>query len=78
MPFCKSCGTLYTKSLGVCPKCNAEQKMEEQNLEATPADESPAEAKRHTRRRWLAILLGIPALIVFIYLMGLFMKVFQA
>lgn len=66
MRFCKKCGTPYTKSLGVCPKCNAQQWLERSPEEAkTDLSEQELQAKR--KRSWIGILIGVPALIGFLY-----------
>lgn len=65
MKFCKKCGTLYGNSLGVCPRCNvteAEQAATDSGIAPTPA------TKEQVKRHWLAICLGIPGLILFLYL----------
>jgi len=64
MKFCKKCGTLYGRSLDVCPKCNAAQLAEE----ATAAEISQsAAAESMVKKQWIGILVGVPAFIIFIY-----------
>ena len=71
--FCKTCGSYYTKSLGVCPKCNAAEKLQEyQQSEANSFSGEPRE--RLLRRRWITLIIGIPGLIAFLYLMSYIMK----
>ena len=65
MKFCKQCGTLYGRSLEVCPRCNA--KNVEQQAEQAEQSQSAASAKT-VKRQWIAILLGVPGLILFLYL----------
>lgn len=61
MKYCKKCGVLYSSLLEVCPKCNAV-------LTSPPPQEEPAEpTQKERRRRWLAIGLGVPALVCFLY-----------
>ncbi len=67
MPFCKICGTFYPKSLGVCPKCNEKQILEEQPEAVRPASLSEAEASRQRQRSWIGICIGVPALIGLLY-----------
>lgn len=63
--FCKTCGTLYTDSLGGCPKCNALKLEEEQNRAAQQADSAPEGSDKKTVvRQWIFILIGIPAFIL--------------
>ena len=65
MKFCKKCGTLYGCSLGVCPRCNAKDVAGQ----AEQAEQSQAAASAKTvKRQWIAILLGVPGLILFLYL----------
>ena len=63
--FCKTCGTLYTDSLGVCPKCNAAAAARAAEQATAPAP--PADAAQR-KRQWIAICLGVPSLILFRYL----------
>ncbi len=65
MKFCKQCGTLYGRSLAVCPRCNA--KNVEQQAEQAERSQTAASAKT-VKRQWIAILLGVPGLILFLYL----------
>lgn len=66
MPFCKTCGTYYPKSLGVCPKCNADELL----LSAPePEPLTQEEEKALRKRRWVGICIGIPAMIALIYLL---------
>lgn len=73
MPFCKACGSFYTKSLGVCPKCNAEERLLEYNA-AQAEHPAPSETPKERKRRWITLVIGIPGLIVFLYLMALITK----
>ena len=73
MPFCKKCGSFYTKALGVCPACNAEEQMrkqEEEHAQEKPEKNGSGEIKR----RWTGILIFVPAMIAFIYLIIYFTK----
>lgn len=63
MKYCKKCGVLYSGLLVQCPKCNTA--LEEYQEPAAP--EAPKEVKT---RQWIAICIGIPALIGFMYLMA--------
>lgn len=70
MPFCKTCGTFYTKSLGICPQCNAETLLSEASALASAPVDAPLtleETKRMRLRRWLGLCIGIIALIGLIY-----------
>ena len=62
MKYCKKCGVLYSDLNACCPKCNGA--LEEH-------EESPApEAEPRTRRRqWIALCVGIPAMIAVFYLL---------
>lgn len=62
--FCKQCGTLYTDSLGVCPKCST--KETEEQARAAEIASAPAE-RDSVKRNWIAIVIGIPALIALLY-----------
>lgn len=64
LKFCKQCGTLYTTSLGVCPKCGtkeAEERAREAEIASAPAE------KGSVRRDWLFIVIGVPLFIAFLY-----------
>ena len=56
MKYCKKCGVLYTTD--VCPKCGI----------VAPADSDPAlaAAPKTVRRQWIALVVAIPAAILFI------------
>ncbi len=62
MPFCKTCGTLYNKKQGPCPKCSTS------NIKYQAKPMSDEEALRLRKKAWVQILIGVPALIGFIYL----------
>ena len=63
MKYCKKCGVLYSSLLEQCPKCNTA--LSEHEAEA----QAPApEASRQTKvRQWIALIIGVPALIFFLY-----------
>lgn len=63
MKYCKKCGVLYSEVLECCPKCN-------EKLETALEDATRAPKKNEVRRSWIAILIGIPALILFLYCVG--------
>lgn len=65
MKFCKTCGTLYAASLGVCPKCNPILREHEEQIEKDT--NAPADAQQR-KRQWISICIGVPALILFLYL----------
>ncbi len=67
MPFCKTCGTFYPKSLGVCPKCNADEILLERREAVAPKEMKEEDAGMLGRRSWLQLLIGVPALILFLY-----------
>lgn len=61
MKYCKTCGVLYSGLLEQCPKCNATLAAHEE----PPAPEAP---KKVRLRQWIALCIGIPALIGVLYL----------
>ena len=62
MTRCKNCGTFYASSLPVCPKCGIDpEKIEEE----TSREAKPGE----TKKNWLLILIGVPLLIILLYLL---------
>ncbi len=61
MKYCKKCGVLYSSVLEQCPKCNTLLAEHEE----PPGPEAPKSVRV---RQWIGICLGIPALIVFLYL----------
>lgn len=71
MKYCKKCGVLYAGILECCPKCN-------EKLSAPPELPEREPTKKEVRRQWLAIIIGIPALILFCYLVGWTMQTMGA
>ena len=69
MQFCKKCGTLYSKSLPCCPKCNPEL-----DRQADIESLAPQADKKTIRRQWIAILIAVPTMILLTYLVGGFMQ----
>ncbi|MDO4572402.1 MAG: hypothetical protein Q4C13_03470 [Clostridia bacterium] len=61
MKYCKLCGVLYSDENACCPKCNAA-------LDAYAPPEPPEADSRTKRAQWLALCLGIPAMIGLFYL----------
>ncbi len=57
MKYCKKCGVLY--STDVCPKCGI--------IYPPKTDETAPTEKKSVRRQWLALIIGIPAMIALIY-----------
>ena len=66
MKFCQTCGTLYTDSLGVCPKCNAAAAARAAEQAKEPV--APVDAAQRRAPSRIAICLGVPGLIRFRYL----------
>lgn len=64
MKYCKKCGVLYSSLLPQCPKCNTAISEHADELEAADAPEAPRAVKI---RQWVAIVVGVPALIFFLY-----------
>lgn len=62
MKYCKKCGVLYDGSLPQCPKCNSLLIEHEE----PPAPEASKETKA---KQWIGIVIGIPALVGFLYLL---------
>ena len=60
MKYCKKCGVLYSSLLEQCPKCNTALAEHEE----PPAPEAD---KRVRTRQWIALCIGIPALIAFLF-----------
>ncbi len=63
MKYCKKCGVLYSSLLPQCPKCNTAI-AEHDRAEQPEAPEAP---KATRIRQWIGIVVGIPALIFFLY-----------
>lgn len=63
MRYCKKCGVLYSGLLPQCPKCNPALAAHE----AEPKQEAPEAPRAVKVRQWIAIGLGVPALIFFLY-----------
>ena len=79
MRFCKVCGTIYDPAVGPCPKCT-ERELMEQQAEAAAYDGtmSEAEVQRARKRAWIQIVIGVPAMIGFFYLVFFLAKSFMA
>ncbi|MDO4493610.1 MAG: hypothetical protein Q4C53_06975 [Clostridia bacterium] len=73
MPFCKQCGTFYPDSLGVCPKCNPSNAEAEKQ-----AQNAPVADPKTVKRQWIAILIGIPSLILMYWIIGYVLKFVQS
>ena len=69
MKYCKKCGVLYSSLLDACPKCGAMPGSAEESESTAP--EAP---KATVRRQWIALIIGIPALILILYLAGYLLK----
>ena len=63
MKYCKHCGILYSNILDVCPQCGME-------IHKPWPDELPKATEREKKRQWLGLVIGIPAMIIFLYLVG--------
>lgn len=72
--ICKKCGTLYNAKEGPCPKCSTEPLMEQEQAQAEMSGE---EAKRLRKKAWIQLVIGIPALIGFIYLLAYLYKLIK-
>lgn len=63
LKHCDKCGTFYNDALGQCPKCFPAAEM----LES--AEDSAQKPTRQTlKKQWIAILVGIPAMILLYYI----------
>lgn len=78
LKFCKTCGTLFDDDSTACPKCAAKALEQDGSDLAYDKDMNKAEAKRLRRISWLQLIIGVPALIGVIYLMGYLIKLFTA
>ncbi|MDO4543729.1 MAG: hypothetical protein Q4C01_04165 [Clostridia bacterium] len=63
MKYCKKCGVLY--STDVCPKCGI--------IDPPPSEPIEAEPKQ-VRKNWIALVIGVPLMIAFIYLVLYFIN----
>ncbi len=69
MKYCRKCGVLYSDLLDACPKCGSMPGSEDSSNSSAP------EAQKSTvRKQWIAIVIGIPALILLLYGAGYFIK----
>jgi hypothetical protein len=75
MPFCKTCGTFYPKSLGVCPSATPTSCWNSKRTQYPPARPEAEYALK--KRRWIAIIVGLPMLIGFIYGIYYIVKLLQ-
>ena len=69
MKFCKKCGVLYSDLLDACPKCGSMPGSEEEQENSAP--EAP---KSTVRKQWIALVIGIPSLILLLYFAGYLLK----
>ena len=69
MKYCKKCGVLYSDLLDACPKCGSMPGSAEE-----PDDSAPEAPKSTVRRQWIALVIGIPALILILYAAGYMLK----
>ena len=63
LKHCDKCGTYYNDQLGQCPKC-----FPVSDLIRTAEQNAPKPEKRTLKKQWLAILIGIPVMILLYYL----------
>lgn len=70
MKYCKKCHILYSGYAAACPKCGADKAA----AEAKDARAESEPDKKTVRRDWLWLVIGIPALIVVMYLIVLLTK----
>ena len=68
LKFCKSCGTLYDDKTIGCPKCAGKQLEQNGNADVTDLGMPPEEVRRRRKSNWIQLVIGIPALIGFFYL----------
>ena len=63
LKHCEKCGTFYNDQLEQCPKCfPAPELMQEAEKNALKPD------RKTLRNHWIAILIGIPSLILLYYI----------
>lgn len=75
LKFCKACGTLYDDSSLDCPRCTARALAESGAAEqATDNDMPEEEIARQRKRHWMQLIIGVPALIGFFYLVFFLFK----
>ena len=61
MKYCRRCGVLYAEGNACCPRCNAA-------LEEYVPEEAPVADRSVRLRQWIALCVGIPAMIGVFYL----------
>ncbi len=69
MKYCKKCGVLYSDLLDACPKCGSMPGSVNDSEVSSP--EAP---KSSVRRQWVALIIGIPSLILILYFAGYLLK----
>lgn len=68
--FCKTCGTVYDDR-SVCPKCETQDvvaAVQANTYAPPPADMSEQEVRAARKKAWVQLVIGIPAFILFMYL----------
>ncbi len=68
MKRCKQCGTFYSESNAVCPKCGIEFPAANDSDDFDNRAINTGELRKQKIKSWMILAVGVPALIGFIYL----------
>lgn len=76
MKFCKQCGTLYDPDVSDCPRCTANDLdyIGASDL-ATDNNMPEEEVRRQRKKNWIQLIIGVPAMIGFFYLVFYLFKI---
>lgn len=76
MKRCKQCGTFYSESNAVCPKCGIELPYADDSAELGHQAINTEELRKQKIKSWILLAIGVPALIGFIYLVYFLIRTF--
>ena len=76
MKRCKQCGTFYYESNAVCPKCGIELPDADDSVDLDNQAVNAGELRKQKVKSWILLVVGVPALIGFIYLVYFLIRSF--
>ena len=76
MKRCKQFGTFYSESNAVCPKCGIELPDADDSVDLDNQAVNAGELRKQKIKSWILLVVGVPALIGFIYLVYFLIRSF--